>query len=333
MSEQFRIIASVYRGLIEILKEEGLSAADISSIIDSNIRELTAPNAMLSLNQVSSLWELGYKVRGETIGIDVALRVRLVDFQDVGVFLTSTEDAGDLLKQLANYSALFSNVMELKASESESGIEVRVFYNASVDMPYERLDFLSLAGQVLVSQYLESPLKLEKVELTRPKPANSEIWDQAFGVKVKWNAPITQYCVDHEEAHRLVLTRNQSLRQELKTLLDKRLRQDKATYPLDEIRTVMAKLFIHQAPSMYAVADALHISTRTLQRRLQDGETSFNDLLSIIRRDMAQHYLALGLSTAEVATKLGYADANAFSRAFRRWVNLTPSQYVKSLGV
>jgi AraC-like DNA-binding protein len=331
MSDQFRIIASVYRGLIEILKEEGLSPDQLSKAVGSNIQVLTTPNAILSLEQVSTLWELGYKMRGETIGLDVALRIRLVDFQDVGVFLTATEDAGDLIKQLANYSALFSNVMELQAKESESGIEVKILYNANVDMAYERLDFLSMAGQVLVSQYLESPLKLEKVELTRPKPIDTSPWDHAFGVKVQWNAPITRYCVNHEEAHRLVLTRNQHLRKELKTILDQRLRQDKEAHPLDEIRTVMTKLSVQQTPNMYLVADALHISTRTLQRRLQDEKTNFNDLLSTIRRDMAKHYLGLGLSTGEVAEKLGYADANAFSRAFRRWTDLTPSQYVKQL--
>ena len=329
MPEQFRIIASVYRGLIEILTEEGMATSEISNRLGLDLDRVTAPHEMLSLEQVNILWQLGYEKRGPAIGIEVAQRIRLVDFQDVGVFLTATADVEDLLKQLVNYCALFSNVMEFKVLQSPQGLEFQVHYHASVSLLHERLEFLTAAGPVLVSQYLEKKLRLDAVELTRDKPADSQVWDQAFGTKVRWGCPISRYVVSAEQAHQQVLTRNEALKKELQLLLDKRLREDKTAHPLDEVRTVILKQLETQLPSTDSVADALHVSTRTLHRRLADADTSFSALLAGQMEDMAKHYIGLGLSAREVAERLRYTDTRTFNRAFKRWTGLPPAQYFK----
>lgn len=81
-------------------------------------------------------------------------------------------------------------------------------------------------------------------------------------------------------------------------------------------------------PDMTVAASELHVSTRTLHRRLAMEGTSYRRLL-----DEARHILALemlgtaGLSVEQVAVRLGYADATAFIRAFRRWTGGTPGAY------
>jgi AraC-like DNA-binding protein len=327
MPQDLRVIASVYRSLVAILKEEGLTSFDISEKIGLDVGRLTAPQAMLSLAQVTTLWELGYGFRGLEIGIDVAQRIRLVDFQDIGVFLTATENVGELLKQLDNYSALFSNVMEIDVTETHAGIQLSLNYNASVSLVWERLDFLALSTVVLVSQYLDSHLRLAAVELTRIKPPYTEPWDEAFGVKVKWAAAVTRLTVAHDEACQPVLTHNEQLKKELQLLLDRRLRTGKKSQPIDEIRTVMMKQMISRVPNINSVSDALHLSPRTLQRRLSNSNSSFSDLLLSLRKDMAKKYLELGLSPTEIADTLGYTDLASFNRAFKRWEGVTPGQY------
>jgi AraC-like DNA-binding protein len=87
-------------------------------------------------------------------------------------------------------------------------------------------------------------------------------------------------------------------------------RGDSGTRPLDE------------------VARGLHVSTRTLKRRLSDHGTSFSALLEGVRHQRALLLLEnrqLGL--ADVAGRLGYSDAANFTRAFRRWTGQTPAAY------
>ncbi len=82
----------------------------------------------------------------------------------------------------------------------------------------------------------------------------------------------------------------------------------------------MCRLLPQGEPKRERVAQALHLSQRTLQRRLQEEGTSYQQLLDDTRRDMAEQYLQQpGLTLLEVAYLLGFADPSNFFRAFRRW--------------
>jgi AraC-like DNA-binding protein len=77
-----------------------------------------------------------------------------------------------------------------------------------------------------------------------------------------------------------------------------------------------------------AVAAALHMSARTLQRRLGDEGTQFSEVLDGVRADEARRALAgTELPLAEVAWKLGFADLATFSRAFKRWTGQPPGTF------
>jgi AraC-like DNA-binding protein len=83
-----------------------------------------------------------------------------------------------------------------------------------------------------------------------------------------------------------------------------------------------------QLPS---IADALHMSPRTLRRRLDDEGTTFSDLLDEVRESLARELAgdrALGLS--EIAWRLGFSDLAAFSRAFKRWTGKPPGLWRRS---
>jgi AraC-like DNA-binding protein len=77
-----------------------------------------------------------------------------------------------------------------------------------------------------------------------------------------------------------------------------------------------------------SVARALHLSTRTLQRRLGEEGTNFRALLEETRRDLAMQYLrASDLSMNEITYLLGFSEPANFTRAFRRWTGVTPSRF------
>ncbi|MBB5539120.1 helix-turn-helix domain-containing protein [Rhizobium giardinii] len=67
------------------------------------------------------------------------------------------------------------------------------------------------------------------------------------------------------------------------------------------------------------------ITPRSLQRRLKEEDTSLLAILKDYREQMATAYLAQGNMTAEaISTALGYAEATAFSRAFKSWTGRSP---------
>ena len=79
---------------------------------------------------------------------------------------------------------------------------------------------------------------------------------------------------------------------------------------------------------LQVVADMLGTSPRTLQRRLHAEGRTFRDLVDAWRRESAIALLSEGsLSVQEIASRLGYRQAGAFSRAFRRWMNCSPRDF------
>jgi len=70
------------------------------------------------------------------------------------------------------------------------------------------------------------------------------------------------------------------------------------------------------------------MSDRALQRALQQSGTSFRELLDAVRNEQAQRYLAkASFSDGEVAFLLGFDDPRSFSRAFRTWNGMSPSEF------
>jgi len=79
---------------------------------------------------------------------------------------------------------------------------------------------------------------------------------------------------------------------------------------------------------MAQVADALHLSPRTLQRRLGDAGTSYQQLLDQVRHHLARRLLdATDLDVGEIAFLLGFEELNSFNRAFRQWEGATPARW------
>jgi AraC-like DNA-binding protein len=100
----------------------------------------------------------------------------------------------------------------------------------------------------------------------------------------------------------------------------------------DRVRACLMEILASGQCTMGDVAQRLAVSTRTLQRRLQQEETSFQQELNHLRAKLANQYLVnTHYSSAEIAFLLGYNDASSFFRAFHTWTGKTPEEVRKIL--
>lgn len=84
-------------------------------------------------------------------------------------------------------------------------------------------------------------------------------------------------------------------------------------------------------PDLDEVAQSLQLPTWTLRRKLAEEGTRFRDVLNETRRDLAETYIRdTALAFGEIAYLLGFASAEAFQRAFKRWTGLTPGEFRRS---
>ncbi|KVN34822.1 AraC family transcriptional regulator [Burkholderia stagnalis] len=87
---------------------------------------------------------------------------------------------------------------------------------------------------------------------------------------------------------------------------------------------------IARAVTIQDLAEALHTSVRTLNRRFAEEGTHFQLVKDGLRRDIAVHRLTnSNTSVAVLAFDLGFSDATGFCRAFKHWTGSSPSDYRK----
>jgi AraC-like DNA-binding protein len=80
--------------------------------------------------------------------------------------------------------------------------------------------------------------------------------------------------------------------------------------------------------SEQAMARQLHMSRRSLQRKLAEFGTTYQRLADETRRDLALRYMEDGVRSAtDVTFLLGFSSQSAFTRAFRRWTGTSPTRY------
>jgi AraC-like DNA-binding protein len=97
------------------------------------------------------------------------------------------------------------------------------------------------------------------------------------------------------------------------------------------VRAEIIKALSDGNATVVSVAKQLHMSERTMARRLDEEGTTFRELLDEIRHRLAlRHVAAQALELNEIAFLLGFSQVTAFHRAFKRWTGKTPLEYRRS---
>jgi AraC-like DNA-binding protein len=101
----------------------------------------------------------------------------------------------------------------------------------------------------------------------------------------------------------------------------------------DKAAAVIAQRLSSGKSSLRNVARRLHLSERTLRRRLRGSGVTFNELVSRVRRDLADDWLQrTDFNVKHISYLLGYSDAAAFSRAYKRWTGRSPVRSARLSG-
>jgi AraC-like DNA-binding protein len=95
-----------------------------------------------------------------------------------------------------------------------------------------------------------------------------------------------------------------------------------------QVRSKIIELLPDGRPGQEAIAASMHLSLRSLQRKLQKEGTSFKALLNETQQQLAIQYVQESQrSIGEITYLLGYSEPGSFTRAFRRWTGKSPLQF------
>jgi AraC-like DNA-binding protein len=173
-----------------------------------------------------------------------------------------------------------------------------------------------------------SSLRPVAVKLRRERPKDGSVYRRFFGCTVHFATPEDSVTLSREDVDRALPSSNRQLAATFDHILAERLAH------LDK-RNVVARCQARLLDQLYSgevseevMAEQLHMSRRTLQRKLAEADLTFQKLVDDTRRDLAMRHLEDSrYSITDVTFLLGFSQQSAFTRAFKRWTGMSPSEY------
>ncbi len=167
-----------------------------------------------------------------------------------------------------------------------------------------------------------------QVRLRRRMPANPAPWTEFFGCAVRFEAQENSFTLSAADVDCIFPTANRPLA----GVFDKLLTEQLARLTRDDVVSRCKAAFLEQLssgePAAEDIAQRLHMSSRTLQRKLAEAGTTYQKLVDEARRDLALRYIDdAANSVTDITFLLGFSGHSTFSRAFKRWTGATPTGY------
>ena len=167
-----------------------------------------------------------------------------------------------------------------------------------------------------------------RIELAR-RASDRALLSSFFGCEVRFGAAFDRMVLDERALGLPFVTHDASALEAMVPGLEAALVDRQAGRSFgDDVRVAIAHHLGGDRPTVARVARRLHVSARTLQRRLEEEHTSYQEQLTDVRRRTARRLLThTSLDPVEVAFVLGFEEPNSFIRAFREWEGTTPGRW------
>ena len=260
------------------------------------------------------------------LALEVGFRYHLTDFGIWGYALFSSRSLREALMLALRYLDLSAIFGELHYEESGDEAYLHLDYRK---VPAEIRQFLIerdavaiLRMQRLIDPRPAPPLR---VYFEFPRPAYAERFREVFGRMPEFGAKKTLLVLDRKVAGQPLPQANEATARMCELECQKLLARRRARSGISaKVRDIILRRPA-QAADMEVVSAELCMTSRTLRRHLADQGTSFRVLRDEVLMTLAEELIGTAqMKLAEVAERLGYSDAAAFSHAFKRWKGVTP---------
>lgn len=325
MTNRFRV-PSTLRGRLE---EAGVPVAAVLRQAGLPMGLLDQEKILVSTEEFFALYRgISEASSDPAIGLKLGTENRVERYDPICIAALYARSFRDALERLARYKQL---TCPEKIQVAERGDECAVQFMwllADETEPALLLDVCFAWVVAIARRGTGAVVDPKRVELQRPA-AHREMYEAHFRCPVDFEASNNALVFRQADLERPFLTHNADLLAMVAPQLEAELSQALAQKAIGEqVKAILKRLLAGRRPGIEDVARELHLSSRTLQRRLAEEGATFQGMMQEARRELARHYLLhSSLELNETGYLLGYEDANSFFRAFHHWEGISPGDW------
>lgn len=312
--------------------------AEMRADIGISVDDLEKADMRLTLDQCCANIESSIRVSGDPhLGLHLGERTNVSALGLAGLMMASSRYAIDVLHCAQEFSQAFTNLQTFQVETMDE--EVHFLSDA---MPVWRessprtvahvieTSFSSLVHQLgLLTRKRIRPLR---VYFRHPRPADISEHERIFRCRPSFGQERDELVFSASDARAPVIGHNKPLNDMLKGMYEEQMRRnaDGAAFT-EKVKQVMLGNMQVTFPPLEVIAEVLHMTPRTLQRKLQQEGTTYRALTDAVKQELALVLLRNHeLTISDIAYKLGYLEPTSFQRAFKQWMGRTPMEYRRS---
>jgi AraC-like DNA-binding protein len=322
--------------LLSYASERDLTAEDIFLSAGVDWRTLYDETVPLSAGQIGQIWMECIRLSGDPLfGLHFGEALQLSALGVVGEVIKTSATVGSALE--LSFSLVSTITSTFQVSLRKSAGAFTVHFHPTDDDWKEQLAYYQTLDLLIVFLIHE----LDGLLIRRIKPLRVSYWrepadpaelQRVFRCTAISVAPEVSITFDISYWNEPIISANYKLQQ---VLLKDFMKPVEALAPLGNLKAQVKDYLMRNAYlgvlSLEDAAGNFNLGVRTLQRRLKEEDCTFDSLADEVRRTMAIGYIQSGTyPIKEVSMMLGYNDLSNFSRSFKRWTGVSPSDYATS---
>ena len=317
--------------LADLVTAAGIAQDELFGPLGLDRAALGVPGTQLAVAVVVQLFERARALtRNPGIGIQLGLQMRASAHGYLGFAAMTASTLREALETATRFVPTRTNALSLSLHVSGPTASLVIEERADFGPARDAILFALAVGIWQIGDALTGRELTGAADFAFPRPAYVE---QVTGLRqsLRFAQPVTQLIFD-ASALSLPLTMSDPVSRQLAySELERSLEELGADQEiLGRVRGAVERA-TGGFRSLEEVASGLHVSTRTLKRRLAAQGVTYSDVLEEQRREKALLLLrSPSLSLDEIAEQLGYSDTSNFRRAFRRWTGVSPAAYRKT---
>ncbi len=311
-----------------IMRDMGINPAEVLHLAGLPADLFARPEATLSPEDYFKLWEGLEQAAGDgelPLMIGAAMSAEAFD---PSIFATlCSPDLNTALQRLSQFKQLLGPLLLTVDIGTDKTLATLDWHGHIDYMPHS----MGLSELVIFTELVRlatredvNPVEVRVGQL----PENPEPYRAYFGTSMQQDVAY-RIAFSARDATRRFVTEDAAMWGFFEWGLKQRLSNlEVDANNVQRVRGVLLEMLPGGQSSVEAAARRLHMSTRSLQRRLQAEGTRFQDVLDKTRQELARHYLVNSTAcVAEIALLLGFRDSNSFHRAFKTWTGTTPGAF------
>jgi AraC-like DNA-binding protein len=323
------IAATSTLAMVLTAEARGVPTADLLAEAGLTLEFLEDLDARIPGPTVLALWEaLRERTADPTIQLAAPASLPFGAYRVIDFLVGASSSVGEGIRRFSRFFMLIADAVELCIDRDEAGFSLSLARADGGAVPPVYVDYVFAALVTRMRMRIRPDLQVRALELRQPVPISATPYTELFRAPVRFGAPADRLCFSAEEWEAPTATADAALGRMLEEharILAERLPHAPG-FTTDVRKTIVGTL--PEGASADSVARALHMSVRTLQRRLVATGTTFREVADTVRIQLAEGYLVdRSVSIAEVAVLLGFSDQTSFHRAFRRWTGEPPGRW------